>query len=201
MSNTQGDSGANAIAQQPTGNAGRGSHGRGGRSGGRSGRGRGRTQQSTYKAFTGAAKAGGDDDVPILKYGPGNNYVVFKEKLEAACVERYGNLGRIIRDENYWVPTSVDQDKSFPNWSTDEIEKALLIDAKKERHRLIAKMKLERPQLYAYIWMKMSKESVDELKRHENYDSFDNSKDPLELWKAVKELHMTTTGSKLEVII
>ena len=63
-----------------------------------------------------------------------------------------------------------------------EIEKALLIDAKKERHRLIAKMKLEQPQLYAYIWRKMSKESVDKLKRHENYDSFDNSKNPLGLW-------------------
>jgi len=101
----------------------------------------------------------------------------------------------------YWVPPAVDRAQSFPNWTTDEIEKALVIDAEKERHRLIAKMKLERPQLYAYIWRKMSKESVDELKRHENYDSFDNSKDPLELWKAVKELHMTTTGSKLEVIV
>ncbi len=43
----------------------------------------------------------GDDDVPILKYGPGNSYVVFKERLKAACVKKYGNLGRIIRDENY----------------------------------------------------------------------------------------------------
>ena len=43
-----------------------------------------------------------------MKYGPLNNYIVFQEKLEAACDMKYGNLGRIIRDESYWVPPAVD---------------------------------------------------------------------------------------------
>ena len=77
-------------------------------------------EQSTFKTFTGATSTAGND-VPILKYGPGNNYVVFKKKLEAACVEKYGNLGRIIRYESYWIPPDVDQDERFPNWSTEEI--------------------------------------------------------------------------------
>lgn len=47
----------------------------------------------------------------------------------------------------------------------------------------------------------MIKESVNELKRHDNYNKFDNSKDPLDLWNAVMELNMMTTDSKLEVII
>ncbi len=47
----------------------------------------------------------------------------------------------------------------------------------------------------------MSKGSLDKFKRHEKYDKFDDSKDPLELFKAVKEQHMMMTGSKLEVII
>lgn len=62
-------------------------------------------------------------------------------------------------------------------------------------------MELEHPQLYVNIWWKMIKESVNELKRHDNYNKFDNSKDPLDLWNAVMELNMMTTDSKLEVII
>jgi len=50
--------------------------------------------------------------------------------------------------------------------------------------------------LYSFILSKISVESEDELKRHTNYTTFNVEKDPLELWKALEELHRTTTVSK-----
>jgi len=55
--------------------------------------------------------------------------------------------------------------------------------------------------MYAYIMSKLSKESKDEVKRHENYDSFSVTNDPLELWITIKELHSVATGSKVKGVI
>jgi hypothetical protein len=32
-----------------------------------------------------------DEAVPMLKYGPYNNYIVFKERRKTACMEKYGS--------------------------------------------------------------------------------------------------------------
>jgi hypothetical protein len=47
--------------------------------------------------------------VPILKYGVGNNFYLFKKRLAIACMEKYKNLGRIIVDEKYYEPPKVDE--------------------------------------------------------------------------------------------
>jgi hypothetical protein len=44
---------------------------------------------------------------------------------------------------------------------------------------------------------KMStEESINKIKRHQNYETVNDSVDPLELWKFVKEIHMISTKSK-----
>ena len=48
---------------------------------------------------------------------------------------------------------------------------------------------------------KLSQESHDEIKRHENYELMNGNKDPLTLWKAIKELHMVSTTSRVESVI
>jgi hypothetical protein len=35
----------------------------------------------------------------MLKYGPYNNFIVFKERLKTACMEKYGDLARLIELE------------------------------------------------------------------------------------------------------
>jgi hypothetical protein len=36
------------------------------------------------------------DAVPILKFGPGNNFMRFKEALSKKALEKYGRLGKLI---------------------------------------------------------------------------------------------------------
>jgi hypothetical protein len=40
-----------------------------------------------------------------LKYGEGNNFVKFKAALSEIALEEYGDLGRLIKKESYYLPT------------------------------------------------------------------------------------------------
>jgi hypothetical protein len=46
-------------------------------------------------------KAGG---LPILKYGKGNNLHKFKLALAELAIREYGNLGKLIELEKYYIP-------------------------------------------------------------------------------------------------
>jgi hypothetical protein len=110
-----------------------------------------------------------DEAVPMLRYGPSNNFVTFKDKIKTACMEKYGDLGRLIELEAYWQPPKVNKD-AFPKADSDIYEKQALIEAVKERSNAVAKMNSNKSSMYAYIMSKMSTESIDEIKRHRGYN-------------------------------
>ena len=68
----------------------------------------------------------------------------------------------------------------------------------RERSKLLIKQEADKPMLYAFILSKLSLESEDEVKRHPNYNNFHVTKDPLELWKALLQLHLTNTVNHRE---
>ncbi len=137
------------------------------------------------------------DEIPILRYGPDNNFHKFKEKLSRVALERYGNMATFIEtDKEYDVP-AVDT-SLYPNRATDDVEKALYLEECKLRVKELAKIREEKPKLYAMIISRLSHESSDELKRHPKYAVFNSTKDPVQLWLAVKELHLVATTSKVE---
>ena len=76
-----------------------------------------------------------DKDVPLLKFGQGNNWLVFKEKIYTACLEKYGDLARLIENEEYYDPPVI-KDDEFPGWKDDEIMKTLYIGEIKAMQRL-----------------------------------------------------------------
>ena len=47
------------------------------------------TNLNRYKNANAGSTA--KNNMPILKYGPNNNFVKFKDKLKKACMEKYGN--------------------------------------------------------------------------------------------------------------
>ena len=136
-----------------------------------------------------------EDAVPVLTYGPNNNYIEFRKRMAIAASKMYGDLGRIIEDEKYYSPDPLDNTQYNMQ---DEIEKAICLELNKERERHINKMTRERPQLYAFILSKLSQTSEDELKRYNleetvgattttyTFQEINESKDPLRLWKSVK---------------
>jgi hypothetical protein len=39
------------------------------------------------------------EEIPVLRYGPANNFSKFKEAMSKATLKNYGNLGRLIQLE------------------------------------------------------------------------------------------------------
>jgi len=142
-----------------------------------------------------------EEAVPVLKYGPFNNWIEFKKKLSIAALHKYGRLGGIIDEEEYDVPKPI----SFANYdsTTDPhgFIKSEIKETIKERMSIIRKMEQDRPNLYGFMLSKMSAESEDEFKRHKDYTTINEKKDPLDLWLALKELHLVTTISKNSAVI
>ena len=141
--------------------------------------------------------------VPILCYGLENNFQRFKERLAAEALKDYGDLGLIIETERYYDPPAVDvSDYDLtPAGDPHGGNKILYYEALKSRASEIKKMREKRTSLYASIWQKLSAESVDEVKRHADYTTFNEQKDPLALWKAISSTHKVYTTSKVDAII
>lgn len=152
-----------------------------------------------------------DEDVPMLRYGPNNNFVVFKERMSTACMEKYGQLGRLIKLEEYWEPEELNEDDYLveeegregqpPRMILTEFGRENMRQDIKKRSEIVSKMMEDRPKLYAYIISKLSKESLDEVKQHQDYEQIDRDVDPLRLWMTIKSLHMVTTTSRVEGVV
>ena len=76
---------------------------------------------------TSAKEGNSDNDVPLLKFGSGNNWLKFKEKISTACVERYGDLGRLMELDNYYELPEITGHMMAPHtgWETDEVKRML----------------------------------------------------------------------------
>lgn len=123
--------------------------------------------------------------VPMLKYRPSNNFVTFKNRLRTVCMEKYGDLGILIKTKAYWQPPAMDK-YSFPNADTNFYEKQALVKAIKQRATTLVKMETNQASICSYMISKMSTKSLHEVKRHGKYDQVNSSVDPLELWKLIR---------------
>ena len=142
-----------------------------------------------------------DAAVPMLRFGAGNNFDLFKRKISVACMEKYKNLGRLIVDEQYYVPDVVDS--SLFDLTNDhyDVEKGRLREAHKHRDREIHDMLVDRTSMYAYLISKLSKESQDEIQGHADWPDIEKTRDPLKLWKVIKACHQILTTSKVAAVI
>ena len=161
-----------------------------------------KTNQSRRDYLLGGDSKSGDSDsaVPLLRFGAKNNWLCFKEKLSIACTEKFGDLGRLIDTGEYWVPPIIKSD-DFPDWETNEIQKVLYLEAEKARAKLIRSMEQDRSKMYSYIISKLSKESLDEYKHHQDYDLVSTHLSVKGLWVIFGGIHALNTSSSNQVVL
>ena len=132
-----------------------------------------------------------DENVPMLTFGAASNFTVFREALSVACLEKYGNLGRIIKEDGYYDVPEVNRDDYQPPEEEREDPRIVYfydqdyLEALKLRRREIRKMDAQKPSLYAYLMSKLSPESINQIERDLAYPQFSEAVDPLGLWKAI----------------
>ncbi len=110
------------------------------------------------------AKKKDPEEIPILKYGPNNNFPKFKEAISKAALKNYGNLGKLIKQGSYYtleMPERKDYDlQNDPNG----LNKMAYLEDMKEHRKEIKAMEKDRPKLYALILQFLSEESLKEVK-------------------------------------
>jgi hypothetical protein len=143
------------------------------------------------------------EEIPILKYGPYNNFAKFKEAISKTALKNYGQLGKLIKLGDYYEPEKPDStDSKKYDLANDPlgIERATYLEDLKEYRKEVIKMQNERPKLYALILQYLSEESLDEIKRSDKFDKIDEETDPLALWLLVEETHKVNSISKVATV-
>jgi len=79
--------------------------------------------------------------VPVLQFGSGNNFHVFKEKLALVALEKVGDLARFVETDEYWEPPAPNVTEYNPDEDPHGFIKLQVNELLKERVRVIDRMK------------------------------------------------------------
>mmetsp|Transcript_8146 Transcript_8146/g.11879 ORF Transcript_8146/g.11879 Transcript_8146/m.11879 type:complete len:557 (+) Transcript_8146:2397-4067(+) len=140
------------------------------------------------------------EEIPILKYGPANNFTKFKEAISKTALKDYGQLGKLIKLGKYYEPEEPDSTEYDMVNDPMGINMANYREDMKEYRKELMRMRNERPKLYALILQYLSDESLEEIKRSDKFEAIDEATDPLGLWLLVEETHKVNTISKVEAM-
>ncbi len=140
------------------------------------------------------------EEIPILKYGPNNNFPKFKEALSKAALKNYGNLGKLIKQGSYYTPKIPDRADYDMQNDPDGLNKMAYLEDMKEYRKEIKAMEKDRPKLYALILQYLSEESLEEIKREDGRDDVEEATDPEGLWVYVEKTHKVNTISKVPTV-
>jgi len=135
----------------------------------------------------------------MLRFGKGNNFYKFKAQLSNVAIERYGNLGKLIELERYYVPALVIPDFAAMGVSAANVG-TMELEAVKGHTKRLEKMVEDRPKLYGLIMQHMSVESKDEVTQDPDYATWHAEKDPEKLWKAIVKTHKVDCVSNVTAV-
>ena len=139
------------------------------------------------------------DAVPMLRYGAKCNLPIFKQKLVAEAMVRYGDLAKMLETDQYYEPPRPDTRDVNPR--TDPIGYKEIEDQCIRRSRAIGEMAKNRTPLYGFMIQHLSNESHDAIKLLDEYQEFNATKDPLSLWLAIKKTHKVATSSNVGAVM
>ena len=111
-----------------------------------------------------------------------NNFMLFKDALSNRALKDYGALGKMIKQgKEYKEP----QEPKVVDYKLDDneygINKARFIEDLKDYRKQINKLKDDHPKLYGLITQFLSQESLDEVKRQDDYEKIDDAAYPQKL--------------------
>ena len=155
--------------------------------------------QKTKPAFP---KKKDPEEIPVLKYGPGNNFSKFKEAISNVALKEYGALGKLIKQGSYVKIEPKEPDEKTYKLASDPygVNKERYLEHCIEYRKELSKMRENRPKLYGLIMQYLSDESKDEIKRQEKYEEIEKAADPEGLWKLVEETHKINSISKVVAV-
>jgi hypothetical protein len=148
--------------------------------------GKGRGRQNRKFRLMQEPKEKDPDVVPILKYGPNNNFMRFQEALSKKALEEYGTLGKLIlkgKIEDLVEPDEADFDLK------DEFDKVAYLEELKLYRKLKNEQKERNPKIYATILKYLSKESLEAVRKANDWDKVEEEVDLERLLEIIIDKH------------
>ena len=162
----------------------------------RGGRGRGRSNFTVKQESRGSEPK---DDLPMLKYVPGNasNYNTFKERFYAHALKEYGLIGALFETNSYDGKRVEEEEKKDDNDSDDNDEEEeekrpsaaelkadpLLLEEWKDKIQEERRIKKFKINLYGEMIDHLSPGSKQVVEMHAKWDK--DLRDPLKLWNII----------------
>lgn len=139
-------------------------------------------------------------NLSVLHYGPKCELYKYERDLEEYARLHYGDLAQMFTLDAYYVPDPIEIGE-FGNGEDDasdmnEIDIVMYTEERKLRLKEIVEMRKNRPKLFGAMWIQLSEESRNRIMDLQNYKTeIKKGDDPLKLWLAIKETHMTEGAS------
>ena len=125
----------------------------------------------------------------MLKYGRDNNFSQWKEWIRHEIAIQFGLLVTIIDEEALVHPRAVEVGDYDPDEDPHGFKMHDLKTRIDERIKTIAKIKMDMPKCAGFLWKYLSRESIEAVRRHEDYDERVHRNDPLTLYRCIRETH------------
>jgi hypothetical protein len=165
----------------------------------RKGKGRRQFRRNQYKGD--GEKKKDPDAIPILKYGPSNNFMVFKEALSKKALVEYGNLGKLIKLGYIPLPEQPDRESYALDEDVDGINKLDYLEDMKQYWKEVAELKRDGPKLYGMMLKYLSDEILDAVQKEAGWSSVEADADPETLWQLVEAKHKVHSVSEVEAVV
>ena len=141
------------------------------------------------------------DAIPILKYGPSNNFMRFKEALSKKALLEFGNLGKLINQGKIILPRLPDRKTYLLDNDPDGLNRLEYLEDMKQYRRDSADIMRDKPKLYALIIKYMSDESLDAIQKEAEWPAIEAEVDPEALWLLVESKHKVHSTSEVEAVV
>jgi hypothetical protein len=154
-----------------------------------------------WRGFQPEEKKKDPDAIPILKYGPSNNFMQFKEALSKKALLEFGKLGKLINQGFIVMPDLLDRDTYGLDDDTDGLNKLDYLEDMKQYRSEVSDYKRDKPKLYALILKYLSDESLEAVQKEAGWTTVEADADPEMLWQLVELKHKVHSSSKVEAVM
>ena len=147
------------------------------------------------------------DGPTMLQFGRQNNFMAWKLERTNVCCKEFGFLANVQNTNEPYVPAAVQPADYMPAPAVEGEEPlpplgaaataGLRLDSGKQRKKVIAKLKVEAPKLYATLWETLSLESIEEVRQHEDYLEADLQQNPYMPWAIIVETAIHGAGPEM----
>jgi hypothetical protein len=141
------------------------------------------------------------ESIPILRYGPANNFVKFTEVLSNKALLEFGNLGKLIKQGYIVLPEQPDRDTYGLDDDKDGLNKLDYLEDMKAYRQEIADLRRDKTKLYALILQHLSDESLEAVQKEAGWPAVEQDADPEALWQLVEVKHKVHSASEVEAVV